>query len=259
VTCRDNLVLDNPHSNGIWYDVGNRDGVFVNNWIEGAIDGFFFEISRGATVAGNVFVRCHKGVRVLNSAGVRVYHNTFVDTPASFERNERSATGDHFGWHPATGPDVHERDGHVFVNNLLAATGTYTAPLLRFEQPKPLCQKLPQPQAAEIDGNLYVRRSSEGSTPLVVWSPAPTDTCLATAASLEEFRTLAPGVEAHGAFLDRSPEAIFKSPILDRYELTVRPDGWRGTAAPPEVRTLLGWDEQESRTPGAYPGTHRED
>ena len=31
----------------IWYDVGNRDGVFVNNWVEGAMDGFFFEISKG--------------------------------------------------------------------------------------------------------------------------------------------------------------------------------------------------------------------
>jgi len=84
VICRDNLVIDQPYSNGIWYDVGNRDAVFVNNWIEGAIDGFFFEISRGATVAGNVFVRCDKGIRILNSADVRVYNNTFVDTRASF-------------------------------------------------------------------------------------------------------------------------------------------------------------------------------
>ena len=91
VTCRDNLVLDQPSSNGIWYDVGNRDGVFVDNWIEGALDGFFFEISRGAVCAGNVFVNCDKGVRVLNSADVQVYHNTFVNTVASFERDLRSA------------------------------------------------------------------------------------------------------------------------------------------------------------------------
>ena len=50
VTFRDNLIIDQPYSNGVWYDVGNRDGVIVNNWIEGASDGFFFEISRGATV-----------------------------------------------------------------------------------------------------------------------------------------------------------------------------------------------------------------
>jgi len=54
VVFRDNLIIDQPNSNGVWYDVGNRDGVIVDNWIEGAIDGFFFEISRGATVAGNV-------------------------------------------------------------------------------------------------------------------------------------------------------------------------------------------------------------
>ena len=91
VTVRDNLVIDNPHSNGVWWDVGNRDGVFVNNWVENALVGFFFEISRGATVAGNVFVGCGRGAWALNSANVRVYHNTFVDSVASFERNERSA------------------------------------------------------------------------------------------------------------------------------------------------------------------------
>ncbi len=139
VTVRDNLVIDNPHSNGVWWDVGNRDGVFVNNWVENALVGFFFEISRGATVAGNVFVGCGRGAWALNSANVRVYHNTFVDSVASFERNERSAVGDHFGWHPRTGPDVHEREGHVFVGNLLVASESFRKPLLRFEQPKALC------------------------------------------------------------------------------------------------------------------------
>ena len=33
-------MIDNPDSNGIWYDVGNVDGVFVNNWVENANDGF---------------------------------------------------------------------------------------------------------------------------------------------------------------------------------------------------------------------------
>jgi hypothetical protein len=62
VKCRDNLVFEQPYSNGIWYDVGNRDGVFVNNYVGGAQVGFFFEISRGVTVAGNVFVRCGRGI-----------------------------------------------------------------------------------------------------------------------------------------------------------------------------------------------------
>src|SRR5690606_16142128 len=94
VMCRDNLVYDQANSNGIWYDVGNRDGIFINNWIADCEDGFFFEISDGAICAGNVFVNCNKGVRSLNSANVHVYLNTFVNATASFERTPRSAVGD---------------------------------------------------------------------------------------------------------------------------------------------------------------------
>jgi hypothetical protein len=259
VTCRDNLVIDNPDSNGIWYDVGNRDAVFVNNWIENAQDGFFFEISRGAVVAGNVFVRCNKGVRVLNSADVRVYNNTFVDTAASFERNERSATGDHFGWHPSTGPGVDAREGHVFVNNLLVASDAYAQPLLRFEQPKALCATLTRPQAATADGNVYVRASrvtdageAKQPVPLVTWSPAATDTCLASAASLDEFRALAPAFEAHGQSLDLSPRTVFKSPELGGYELRRPLPGAAREPAPADVLKILGWSAQDAGTPGAY-------
>ena len=258
VTCRDNLVLDNPDSNGIWYDVGNRDAVFVNNWIENAQDGFFFEISRGAIVAGNVFVRCNKGVRVLNSADVRLYNNTFVDTAASFERNERSATGDHFGWHPSTGPGVEERQGHVFVNNLFVASDAYTQPVLRFEQPKTLCEKLTRPQAATVDANVYARASTAADpsstkpVPLVTWSPAQTETCQTSADSLEEFRALAPTFEARGQALNLSPRSVVKSPELGRYELQHPLPGTR-EVAPPEVLKVLGWSAQEAKTAGAYP------
>jgi hypothetical protein len=259
VTCRDNLVIDNPDSNGIWYDVGNRDAVFVNNWIENAQDGFFFEISRGAIVAGNVFVRCNKGVRVLNSADVRVYNNTFVDTAASFERNERSATGDHFGWHPSTGPAVDAREGHAFVDNLLVASDTYGQPLLRFEQPKALCATVTRPQAAIVDANVYVRASkgADGGdakpVPLITWSPAATETCLASAASLDELRALAPALEAHGQSLDLSPRTVFKGPELGRYELRRPLPGPARDAAPLDVLKVLGWRAQDSRTAGAYP------
>jgi hypothetical protein len=256
VTCRDNLVIEQPYSNGIWYDVGNRDAVFINNWIEGALDGFFFEISRGAIVAGNVFVRCDKGIRVLNAADVRVYHNTFVDTPASFERNERSATGDHFGWHPATGPDVDEREGHVFVNNLLVASDSYTRPLLRFEQPKSLCARLQRPHATAVDGNVYVRATGAASVapPLIVWSPADGDTCISTVESVDEFRKLVSGFETHGRQLDQSPRSVFKSPELGRYELLrALPGEELKEGLSLEVRKLLGWHERGAQSPGAYP------
>jgi len=228
----------------------------VNNWIEGASDGFFFEISRGATVAGNVFVRCDKGVRVLNSADVRVYNNTFVDTRAAFERNERSASGDHFGWHPSTGPDVDQREGHVFVNNLLVASETYRNTLLQFEQPRSLCTKLPRPQAKEVGGNVYVRANlpDTSAPPLILWSPAANDSCSARLGSLGEFRKLAPEFEAGGRQIDRTPRSVFKGPDLGRYELLqALPGTPGGEMLPADVLKLLGWSEEDGRSVGAYP------
>src|ERR1700690_88158 len=249
VTFRDNLIIDQPYSNGVWYDVGNHDGVIVNNWIEGAIDGFFFEISQGAVVAGNVFVRCDKGVRVLNSANVHVYNNTFVDTRASFERTERSATGDHFGWHPSTGPDVDKREGHMFVNNLLVASDAYSEALLRFEQPAALCAKLPRPQAKEVNGNVYVRAAA--ALPLIVWSPAATDSCSTPLGSLDDFRKLMPAFEASGHQIDKTPRSTFKGPDLGRYELLEAIPA--GAPLPDDIRKLLGWTKDQATTPGAYP------
>ena len=256
VTCRDNLVIDQPHSNGIWYDVGNRDAVFVNNWIEDALDGFFFEVSRGATVAGNVFVRCDKGVRALNSADVRVYNNTFVDTRASFERNERTATGDHFGWHPTTGPDLDQREGHVFVNNLIVAGEGYRWPLAQFEQPRSYCTRQAGPQAKEVNGNVYVRPAAPGADPppLIEWTPAAGESCVARVASLDEFRKLAPGLEANGRQIDETPRSILKGPDVGRYELLhALPAPPEAPTLPADVRKLLGWSEEDARTPGAYP------
>jgi hypothetical protein len=103
--------MDNPNSNGIWYDVGDVDAVVVDNWVQDCLDGIFFEISKGAICAGNVILNCDKGIRALNSSNVRAWHNTLVNSVASFERDGRGATADHFGWHPATGPDLDKREG----------------------------------------------------------------------------------------------------------------------------------------------------
>jgi parallel beta-helix repeat protein len=255
VTFRDNLIMQQPYSNGVWYDVGNREGLIVDNWIEGAIDGFFFEISDGATVAGNVFVNNDKGIRVLNAANVHVYNNTFFDSQASFERNERSASGDHFGWHASTGPDVDERDGHVFVNNLLVASETYRKPLLNFEQPVALCSQLDRPMASTVDGNVYVRssaREDDGPKALVRMSPAETDSCSRDFNTLASFRE-ATVFESDGRQLDKRPTSLFRSPALGNYQL-LRAIPSR-VPVPAEVRDRLGWRDERSATVGAYPGT----
>ena len=251
VTVRDNLVIDQPDSNGVWYDVGNRDGVFVNNHVEGAQAGFFFEISWGVTVAGNVFMNNQQGVRILNSAGARIHHNTFVNSPVLIDRNERSAQGDHFGWHPQTGPDVNQRTGHAVSGNLLVADASVTGPLLRLEQSPATCGKVTQPMAELIDGNLYLRAGS--GQPLVNWAPAAGGSgpgCQAQFATLEAWRQAVPGVEATGQAQAGVPGALLRSPESSRFELARVPEGVKPLPVPEGVRRLLGWTEP-THLPGA--------
>jgi hypothetical protein len=230
--------------------VGNVDGVFVNNWVEGAQIGFFFEISKGVVAAGNVFVNCDQGVRVLNSSRARLYHNTFVNAPAVIDRNERSAVADHFGWHPSTGPGVDEREGHVFVGNLLVASESYTGPLLRFEQPKALCGRLTRPQATEVDYNVYVR-SGTTDQPLFTWSPVAGENCQAGLKTLEDVQKLPQGFESHGHAFAGYGGGVFKSPDLRNYALAQMLPGVEPVPVPAEALRVLGWKEAQ-HVPGAY-------
>ncbi len=248
VTCRDNLVIDNPNSNGIWYDVGNQDGVFINNWVQDCLNGFFFEISKGAICVGNVFLNCDNGIRILNSSNVHAWHNTLINSPAMFGRDQRSATGDHFGWHPATGPDVNEREGHIFVGNLLAADASFTRPLLRFEQARALSETLTQPQVTQLDGNVYVRDSNAGA--LLVWSPVPSAN---GATEIKDLKRLSPQFETHSHVLNLDLDSVFKSPALGRYELIRDLRSTSAVPLPAGIQELLGWPRQEDLLPGAYP------
>lgn len=254
IVCQDNLVVDQPYSNGIWYDVGNHDGVFVNNWVENCLAGFFFEISKGALCAGNVFVGCENGIHILNSTNVQVYRNTFLNSPAVFERDTRSAAADHFGWHPSTGPDVDQRDGHAFVGNVLAANEAFREPLLQFKQAKALCGKLLQPQVNQFDYNLYACGGDSAARNLLTWSPAAAANCVVELKRLEDLRRLQPGFEAHGVYLANHYGSIFNSPELKRYELNASLAGLRPVPALPQPIQEKLTGLIQSQSPCAYPG-----
>jgi parallel beta-helix repeat protein len=259
VTFRDNLILDQPYSNGVWYDVGNRDAVIVDNYVEGAMNGIFIEISRGATIAGNVVVNSYRGLHVLNSADVHAYNNTFVNARVDFERNERVAVGDVFDWHATTGPGLEQRQGHIFVHNLMAATDSYSDPLLQFlQKPAALCAKLQSAQAIEVDGNFYLRApvtdASGKTAPLIVYAPSQGENCTSQLATLDDFRKLQPAFEKNGVEIDRSPRSVLKGPDLGHFELRgALPNAPAKNYLPAPVRALLGWSEAEAQTPGAYP------
>lgn len=215
VVVRENLVVDHPYSNGIWYDVGNKDGIFVNNHLEniGRIDSlfrddqvwpsknaFFFEISEGVICAGNVFVNCNQGILILNAKRARVYNNTLINSKATFGRNARGDGVDHFGWHITTGPAVDDRYNHEFANNLIVVDQPYPKPLLYVWHPANMCERLTNSQLNVLDYNVYVRRPASGAGPLMLWSPADNERCQAVINNIEEFRSLYPEFSANCTF-----------------------------------------------------------
>lgn len=266
VTCQDNLVIDLPYSNGIWYDVGNVDGRFINNWVEGvgnnktelninqpwpSDNGFFFEISKGAICAGNVFVNCDHGIWVLNSSNVQIYQNTFINSTACIARNARVAAGDHFGWHASTGPDVENREGHIFVNNLLFGDKNFNRPLLYVWQPASLCERLTKPQLKQLDYNFYIRESGAVDNTLILWSPAKNEKCQLALKSIEELRNLHPEFSSHSKYFSDYDGPLFKSVELGDYHLLQTfPGSEAGTQLPSEISKIL---RQSKRYVGAYP------
>lgn len=251
--CRDNLIIDNPHASGVWYDVGEVDGVFVNNWVENTQNGFFFEISKGAICAGNVFVECDPGIRILNSSGVEVYQNTFFNSAASFMRNERSAVGDHFGWHPSAGPEVEERHSHVAVNNLFVGDETDPDALLQFGQAPGLRERLRDPQVSTLDGNVYVRRTGAKPSAFITWNPASTENGVASLRSLDEFHALEPRFEKHARFFSDYRGPLFRGAELGHFELLrTFPGASTGVPLPEKIRALLNWKKSDTAFPGAY-------
>jgi parallel beta-helix repeat protein len=265
-TVRNNLVTNMPNSNGVWYDVGNVDGRFINNWIENvgtpevpvstksvwpSQNGFFFEISKGAIAAGNVFVNCDHGILVLNASNVEMYNNTFVNSMVCIARDTRSAQGDHFGWHPSTGPDVDERYGHVFVNNLLTGNAGYIRPLLLVWQPAVLCEKLSETPLKQFDNNVIVKQNDNHKT-LAFWSPSKAENCQSEIKSLDELKNLS-GASAKSMYFEGKHLPMFKSAELNNYQLLdVFPGKTVATETPTNVKKLMGIPADAKGFVGAY-------
>lgn len=266
VTCRDNLVIDLPYSNGIWYDVGEEDGVFINNWVQDvgnpdrelnpnrpwpSESGFFFEISKRAIVAGNVFVNCDQGIFILNSSDAQIYNNTFVNSLVCIARNARTPSNDAlFDWHSATGPAVENRDGHIFVNNLLVGGEDYKRPLMFVWQPDSLCARLPKPMLKQFDNNVFVKNTTNQK--LLLWSPANNSQCQTMIESPEGLRQLFPEFLTNSKYyVENIP--LFKGKELGNFQLV---SGFSGnnssTSIPSKVAKLLGW-EKDVKFVGAYP------
>jgi parallel beta-helix repeat protein len=267
VTCRDNLIMDLPKSNGIWYDVGNVDGVFINNWVQDignrdrkfaknkpwpSESGFFFEISKNVICAGNVFVNCDQGMFILNSSGAKIYNNTFLNSMACIARNERTPANDGtFGWHSGTGPDVDKRFGHVFSNNLLVKNVVNDKPLLFVWQPDTFYKRDYSPQFEQLEGNVLVKSSVEDSVPIVYWAQSINGSCPMAFQTIEGIQKLYPEFSKTNQNYAEIP--VFKSTELRNLEQIGGSEiNGNATIIPDEVIKLLALPKKNMKYVGAY-------
>lgn len=254
VVVRDNLIIDNPDSSGVWWDVGNDRAVFINNWVENTQNGFFFEISQMAICAGNVFVNCDKGLWILNARNAEIYQNTFVNSGLAIDRTPRSAAADHFGWHPATGPDVDERVGHVIANNLLITDPSYDQPLIRIGQSESLCGELTDSQIATMHSNVLVREQGGNHAGLISIAPVDgAEACTRTYTTLEELEADFPDFAVHTE-MGNYPGPILKNLRLRNISLLPTfPGNTAVDTLPAPIRELLGLPQTGALRRGAYP------
>lgn len=266
VVCKNNLIIDHPHSNGLWYDVGNRDGVFVNNWVENvgqleryrnderiwaSYSGFFYEISSDAICAGNVFVNNAQGLLILNSANVDIYNNTFLNSTASFGRNERGDETDHFGWHIKTGPAVDARFNHTFKNNLVYMEEDFFRSAVHAWQPSVMCERLSKPQVSELNNNLYLIEGTSSIAPVINWSPASNDTCTVGINAPEELTALYPEFETESIVQKEQPKSVFVD--FTNYDFnTIDKKVGKPATLPEKISKAMGISNPKTAFVGAY-------
>ena len=268
VTCYDNLITDLAESNGVWYDVGNVDGRFINNWVEnvgnGSIkfdkrrpwpsqNGFFFEISKEVVCAGNVFANCDQGIFILNSTGARIYNNTFVNSTATIGRNERTPANDGtFGWHSGTGPDVDKRGNHIFVNNLMYSDENHIRPLLTVWQPDTFYLRNYRPQFIKLENNVFAKASGNNSVTTVHWTKALNNANSSTFMNPDSIHAVYSEFSTTNRYYVGRP--VLKSIELKNFEtLNVFPGYKDGIVMPADIIQLMNIPKKYTKFVGAYP------
>jgi hypothetical protein len=183
-----------------------------------------------------------------------MYQNTLVSSQVLIGRTERTAQGDHFDWHPSTGPGIDERYGHLFKNNLLVGTQGYDKPLLSVWQPAVLCGRINTQQLNELNNNVYVRISDDKTRPLLFWSPLENNECRSYLNGLADLQKLHPEFSANSQMFDNYRGPLFRSIELGNLQLL---PGFTGSQAaaplPAEISRLLNQTENEAPYIGAYP------
>jgi hypothetical protein len=101
----------------------------------------------------------------------------------------------------------------------LVADQSFNRNLLKASQAKELCGNLKDAQFSKLDGNVYIRSNKSSKMPIINWSPAKGESCIANYNTLSDFKTNNSKFEKNGRELTRDIHSVFKSPELANYEL----------------------------------------
>jgi hypothetical protein len=192
-------------------------------------------------------------VWALNSSNVKFYQNTFINSTACISRDGRSAQGDHFGWHPSTGPDIDNRNGHIFVNNLLYGDRSFQRPLLFIWQNPVVCDRIKTPELTRLDNNIFIDDRYVDTIPLILWSPVDNAACQIELNSPSDITRLYPQFSIHSQYFRNAHETVFKSPELGNYQVLKSFQGVTSAAElPAEIKKLLKISRKVAPYIGAY-------
>jgi hypothetical protein len=124
----------------------------------------------------------------------------------------------------------------------------FRKPLLVFAQTTALRDRLTKPQVAQLDHNVYVRRS-EPSGELTSIYRVPTDF-----QSPEDLHAARPEFDANSKTYHDYFGPLFKGAQLSRFELLRGFPGAKSSAPLSEsVLEVLGWQADRAKFPGAFP------
>jgi hypothetical protein len=252
-TVRNNYFAEMP-CEAVWYDVGHREGVIVNNYFYNCGVGIKIEICHRTYIAGNVFNKSN--LWLCNSNGCLAYNNTLIDSRIDLWRNNRGRGGTYnknysFN-HASTGPGPLGYHGHQVANNVFAGPEPRGGYYLLIEDnnnhgPEILDQNF---QSEVLAHNLFLNEAE--------WTInaefQPKGLQPVNYESLADFREVYGEYEEGNIQLDLTGDELFRARSQGDYSLNDLPGIPDGIDLPESVATLLGWNSSRPGL-GAFAGT----
>ena len=221
----------------VWYDVGLKENIVVNNYFKNCGISVKIEISHRSYIAGNVMDNSR--MFICNAANCLMFNNTLIDSSMDFMRNNRGKTWSvHFGWHHAsTGPGVEHYHGHQIANNVFVGSNPLRKVYHLVEDFNDYDHHF---QWDLHSSNLYLSEAEPAFR--AEWRPGNME--MTNYVSLADFEATAP----YGDYMDRnvqldlSQDDLFVSSEKGDFRLKDVEGMPEGVVIPADILDMLGWD-----------------